>query len=549
MKNLSGAALTVQCLKQEKVRHILGVPGAKIDRVFNELLDGGPELIVCRHEQNAAFIAAAIGRLTGRPGVCLVTSGPGTSNLATGLITATTEGDPVVAIAGAVGRNEEAKRTHQSMQAVALMKPVTKYSVQAESAESIPEILSNAFRIASSPRKGAAFVGLPMDVQAETTTARPLVLPQGRSGAANGADIQKAAKRLASARLPVILVGVCAAEPAATAAIRKLLAVTPFPVVGTFQAAGVIPRELLPCFAGRVGLFRNQPGDILLAKADVILTIGYDPVEYDPHFWNPDNNAAIIHLSEVLAEIDNHYQPEIELLGNLVDSITLLGSYLKPKRMEDYPDALPIIKSFENNRQAQPKLSRNIIHPLHFIRTLRRLIGDDVTIACDMGSHYIWMVRNFLSFEPHRLLVSNGQQTLGVGLTWGIGACLVNPHEKVVSISGDGGFLFSAMELETAVRLKANLVHFVWKDGTYNMVAFQEQLKYGRVSGVNFGPVDTVKHAESYGAVGIRVNSPDELEAVMKKALETPGPVVVEIPIDYSENLEIGKTLHPDLFH
>src|ERR1700754_663699 len=167
MEKMTGAALTVQCLKQQGVRQILGIPGAKIDRVYDELAGDGPQLIVCRHEQNAAFIAAAIGRITGQPGVVLVTSGPGTSNLATGLITATTEGDPVVAIGGAVARNQDAKRTHQSMQAIALMKPVTKYAVQAESAESVPEILNNAFRIAGAPRKGAAFVGLPMDVQVE----------------------------------------------------------------------------------------------------------------------------------------------------------------------------------------------------------------------------------------------------------------------------------------------------------------------------------------------------------------------------------------------
>ena len=548
MEQLSGAALTVQCLREANVKHILGIPGAKIDRVFDELY-GCPELVVCRHEQNAAFIAGAIGRITGRPGVCLVTSGPGTSNLATGLITATTEGDPVVAIGGAVARNQDAKRTHQSMQAIALMKPVTKYAVQAESAESVPEILNNAFRIAGAPRKGAAFVGLPMDVQAETTDARPMAIQSPRSGPASAVDIQIAVKMLESARLPVILLGECASEPEVTKAIRKLLNSCRFPVVATFQAAGVISRDLQSCFAGRIGLFRNQPGDILLSKADVILTIGYDPVEYEPKAWNPDGKAAIIHLGEVLGEVDNYYRPEIELLGNLADSISLLDIHLKSQKIDVYPDALPLIAAFFDKIQHAPKLSGNLVHPLQFVQSLRRLIGDDVTVTCDIGSNYIWMVRNFLSFEPHRLLISNGQQTLGVGLAWGIGACLVNPHEKVVSISGDGGFLFSAMELETAVRLKVNLVHFVWKDGTYDMVAFQAKMKYGRASGVEFGPIDTVKYAESFGAVGMRVKTSGELESVLKKALETPGPVVVEIPIDYSGNLEIGKTLHPDTFH
>ena len=260
MEELSGAALTVQCLREANVRHILSIPGAKIDRVFDELY-GSPELVVCRHEQNAAFIAGAIGRITGRPGVCLVTSGPGTSNLATGLITATTEGDPVVAIGGAVARNQDAKRTHQSMQSIALMKPVTKYAVQAESAESVPEILNNAFRIAGAPRKGAAFVGLPMDVQAETTDARPMAIQSPCAGPASAVDIQLAVKMLESARLPVILLGECTSEPEVTKAIRKLLTSCRFPVVATFQGAGVISRDLQSCFAGRIGLFRNQPGD------------------------------------------------------------------------------------------------------------------------------------------------------------------------------------------------------------------------------------------------------------------------------------------------
>jgi acetolactate synthase-1/2/3 large subunit len=549
MDKLTGAQLTVQCLIEQKVQHVLGIPGAKIDRVYNELLDKGPNLIVCRHEQNAAFIAAAMGRLTGRPGVVLVTSGPGTSNLATGLITATTEGDPVVAIGGAVSRSDDAKRTHQSMQAVALLKPVTKYSIQAETADSVPEILNNAFRIAASPRKGGCFVALPMDVQAEQSTMRPLAVQPVPPGAANSGNIQIAAKLLEEARSPVILLGLCASEPRTTAAIRQLLRTTEFPVVGTYQAAGVISRELLPCFAGRVGLFRNQPGDVLLSKADVILSIGYDGVEYDPHLWNAAGRARIIHLSEVAPDIDNYYRPEIELLGGLPETVLQLAALLPPRKIAESLEALPVIQQFAHGLVAEPATSKTLVHPVTFVQKLRKLIGDDVTVTCDMGSHYIYMVRYFLSFEPRRLLVSNGQQTLGVGLTWGIGACLVNPHEKVVSISGDGGFLFSAMELETAVRLKANLVHFVWVDHQYNMVAFQEQLKYGRTSGVDFGPIDIVKHAESYGAVGLRVNHPGELEAIMMKALAIAGPVIVEVPIDYSGSIELGKTLKPEIFH
>jgi acetolactate synthase-1/2/3 large subunit len=549
MQQLTGAALAVQCLKKQGVKQILGIPGAKIDRVYDQLLDDGPQLIVCRHEQNAAFIAGAIGRMTGRPGVVLVTSGPGTSNLATGLVTATTEGDPVVAIAGSVRRNDLAKRTHQSMQAAELLKPATKYSVEVESADSVPEILNNAFRIAASPRKGASFVALPMDVQAEPSSALPLAISAPLSGPAPDDNIECAAKALNDAKFPVIFLGLCASEPQATAAIRSLLAKSAFPVVGTYQAAGVISRSLLNCFCGRVGLFRNQPGDILLNKADVILTIGFDPVEYDPNIWNPAGKARIIHLSEVLADIDNNYHPDVELMGSIADTIRRLTGLLQPRNIEASKEALPVIRDFAGNFNQPRKRVGSLVHPIDFVFALRNLIGDDVTVTVDMGSIYIYMVRYFLSFEPRRLLVSNGQQTLGVGLAWAIGACLVNPHEKVVSISGDGGFLFSAMELETAVRLKCNLVHFVWVDHQYNMVAFQQEIKYGRSSGVDFGSIDTVKHAQSYGAVGLRVNGPSDMAEVMKIALETPGPVIVEVPIDYSESIQLGKSLNHEIFH
>ncbi len=316
----------VDCFREQKVKYLFGLPGAKIDRLFNDLVDGGPEVIVTRHEQNAAFMAAATGRLTGQPGVCIVTSGPGAANLATGLLTATSEGNPMVAIGGSVSRDDISKKVHQTAKAIAMTAPCTKYSARVESADSAVEILTNSFRIANAPRKGAAFVELGIDILPLPSSVQPMALRGGSPGPARPDDLEKAVQKLKSARLPVILAGMSASDPAATASLRRLLARTQLPLVCTHEGAGVLPRDLLSCFGGRIGLFRNQPGDLLLAKADVILTIGFDLVEYDSHFWNAKNSASIIHLSEVMADIDNHYRPEIELVGDMAATIDGLAA-------------------------------------------------------------------------------------------------------------------------------------------------------------------------------------------------------------------------------
>ncbi|MCP3809498.1 acetolactate synthase AlsS [Paenibacillus sp. Lou8.1] len=549
ISDTKGADLVVDCLIKQGVTHIFGIPGAKIDSVFDVLQDRGPELIVCRHEQNAAFMAAAVGRLTGKPGVCIVTSGPGASNLATGLVTANAESDPVVAIAGAVPRSERLKRTHQSMDNAGLFEPITKYSVEVEHPDNVPEAIANAFRIATSAQPGATFVSLPQDVltsSSEVTVIEKVSLPQ--LGTAPAGLIKQVAEQIKKAKLPVLLLGMKASTPEATAAIRALIRDTDLPVVETFQAAGAISRELEDHYFGRVGLFHNQPGDMLLGAADLVLTIGYDPIEYDPKNWNIPANRTLIHLDDHQADIDHDYQPDYELIGNIALIVGSLAEELPTLKLpKSSCDQLSRLRHDLNEQAAVPAHKHDfLIHPLQFIRTLRSLIDDNVTVTCDVGSHYIWMARYFRSYEPRRLLFSNGMQTLGVALPWGIAATLVNPGHKVVSISGDGGFLFSSMELETAVRLNSPLVHIVWRDGSYDMVAFQQQIKYGRTSGVKFGDVDVVKYAESFGATGLRVHSPEELESVLQQALHTDGPVVVDIPIDYQDNIQLGRKLLPN---
>jgi acetolactate synthase-1/2/3 large subunit len=543
----TAAQLLIRSLVNQSVKYIFGIPGGKIMPTFDVLRDEGPQLIVCRHEQNAAFMAAAIGRLTGRPGVCLVTSGPGTGNLVTGVATATTEGDPMVAIGGVVPLPDTLKQTHQSMDSVAIMKPVTKFSVAINAPDAAGEAVVNAFRAAMAPRAGASFIAFPRDVQAAATEASaPPLLPVPALGAAPADMVRRAAEKISKAESPVVLLGMGASKPRATAAVRALLKRHGLPVVGTFQGAGAVSRELLPLFFGRVGLFRNQPGDKVLARADVVLTVGYDPVEYDPSFWNVGKARTIIHLDNYPCDIDNHYQPELELRGALADTVCALASMLQERSFARGPELQAIHAESKALLDPPASKSNGLIHPLSIVLGLRSLVDDDTIIASDMGSHHIWMARHFFEFEPRKLLFSNGQQTLGVGIPWAMAANLIYPGRKAVATVGDGGFLYSSMELETAVRLKQNITVLVFRDGGYNMVAFQQELLYGRTSGTDFGNPDIVKYGESLGCVGLRVNKPDELLPTLRKGLETPGVVVVDIPTDYSKNVEIGQHVIPE---
>ncbi|MFZ1656490.1 MAG: acetolactate synthase AlsS [Lactococcus raffinolactis] len=546
-----GADLIVDSLINHDVKYIFGIPGAKIDKVFDTLVDKGPELIVARHEQNAAFMAQAVGRITGEPGVVIATSGPGASNLATGLVTATAEGDAVLALAGQVKRGDLLKRTHQSMNNAALFEPITKYSAEVQDPDTLSEIVANAYRLSKAGKPGASFISIPQDVvdsKVKVKAIKPLHEP--KLGNASIDDINYLAQAIKNAVLPVFLLGSGSSSASVTHAIRELLQYVNIPVVETFQGAGVISRDLVHNFFGRVGLFRNQPGDMLLKKSDLIIAIGYDPIEYEARNWNAEIDSRVIVIDKALAEIDTYYQPERELIGDIAQTlenlIPAIRGYKIPEGSVEYLDGLhDLLSKNEFDRNAEP----NLVHPLDFIDVFQAAVKDDETVTVDVGSHYIWMARNFKSYEPRHLLFSNGMQTLGVALPWGISAALLRPGKKVYSISGDGGFLFSAQELETAVRLNLPLIHIIWNDGRYNMVEFQEVMKYGRASGVDFGPVEFVKYAEAFGAKGLRVTNKEDLAKVLSEIDSTTGPVVIDVPIDYKDNVKLGETILPDEFY
>lgn len=353
---------------------------------------------------------------------------------------------------------------------------------------------------------------------------------------------------IAQAKLPVLLVGLRGADDRVTRSLHQLLENYHLPVVETYQAAGVVSRDLEKVsYFGRVGLFRNQVGDRLLAASDLVVTVGYDPIEYEPRNWNKEGHLRIVDLDSTEAQIDNSFQPEMQLVGDIADSLDdldkLLSGYELPATAASHLAKFRT-ELVQEDKITEPAPNGKTSHPLAIVEAIQKQVNDDTIVAVDVGSHYIWMARHFRCYKPWHLLISNGMQTLGVGLPWAMVASMLHPEQKAVAVCGDGGFLYSGVELATAVAQHLNLVMVVWNDGGhYDMVRFQEELKYNKAAGVKFGEVDVVKYAQSFGATGLRVNKPSELNAVMAKAFKTPGPVVVDVPVDYSHNKDLATSL------
>lgn len=552
-----GSQALIQSMINQHIKYVFGIPGAKVDQLFEDLQysdqPDAPKLIVTRHEQNAAFIAAGIGRLTGKPGVVATTSGPGVSNLVTALMTATAEGDPVIGLGGQVPRDDLARLTHQSIPSKELMSVATKNSVEVQDPENLSEVFTNAYNTAISGKPGASFISLPADVLSGDVT-RPEMRPLQPAVPTQTATktLDKVIKMLQHAKLPVILAGMRASSEEVTNALYQLLAKVSLPVVETYQGAGVISHEFEKDYFGRVGLFRNQIGDTLLKQSDLVIAIGYDPVEYEARNWNVEHNDQIINIDAIAPELTVDYQPDVVIESDIAGTLTALTDAL-PKDYQLARSAVDQLaklrEEFDGQSDVEINAKPGAMHPLDIVNTLQKKVDDDTTVTVDIGSHYIWMARHFRIYKPRHLLFSNGMQTLGVSLPWAIAAKLTRPNEKVISVSGDGGFLFSGQELETAVRLNLNIVQLIWNDGYYDMVKFQEEAKYGKNAGVKFGPVDYVKYAESFGAKGLRATNATELAAAIDQAQKEAGPVIIDIPVDYSDNIELKSALLKDILN
>jgi acetolactate synthase-1/2/3 large subunit len=540
----TGAELLVACLESLEVEYVFGIPGAKVDKIFDALANSKKiKFILCRHEQNATFMASSYGRLSGKPGVVLVTSGPGVSNLTTGLLTATTEAYPVVAIGGNVSQEMLLRQTHQALDNSALMQVVSKCSIEIESITSIPETLINAFRIAMTPTKGACFISIPQNILLESTSYQPMSYVKKNTYGLGELDaLNQAVNLIQHAKHPILLLGMNACETEYFSAINDFIRYLKIPVISTFQAAGLIAKQNISQFVGHVGLFRNEPGDLLIESSDLILAIGFDPVEYDPEIWNPKRQKQIIHIGYHTSKVRYCYLPVLEILGDISANLNFLRKQL-PKLSFSLANQ-KILKArnylFETLQHGS-SLTGSRIHPLRFMYELKQVFDEQWTLCCDVGSVYMWFARYFFTHRPLQLLFSNGQQTLGVALPWAIGCHYARPKSRCISISGDGGFLFSAMELETAVREQIPLIHFIWQDGSYDMVKQQQLIKYGRKSFVQLGSIDVVSFAKSFGALGFELNDIDDFKSIFNSALEAKQPVLINVPIDYQFNSPLFK--------
>lgn len=547
--NLSCARALVVMLENLGVRYVFGIPGAKIDSVFEAVSASKKiQLVLCRHEQNAAFMAAAMGRMTGRAGVVLVTSGPGVGNLATGLATATAEGDPVLAIGGEVPLDERVKSTHQSLNSIALLRPVTKYTAEISTPEQLGELIGEALRAAESGRPGATFLSLPRDVGLAPYEGDPNQ-PFGRpidAGPGAGSEIQRAAQILNASHKPTLLLGMQASDPRIAKSVSDFSARSGIPYVSTFQGPGAwVGEKCENLFAGRVGLFKNQPGDALLDKSDCIVTVGFEHLEYDPSTWNIGAKRPIVAIDSIPSRQDRDFLPSAEIVGDIGASLDLLGAQLK---LSIDPNHLSLAQVKEITAEGGSR-GGFPVHPMRIVHELIQVTTSETTVALDVGSNYIWMNRYFPARYPRQVLVSNGQQTLGVALPWAIAANLARPSRPVISVSGDGGFMFSSMELETAVRIGARFVHVLWDSGSYDMVGFQEQAHYGKTAGIKLGYVDIAKFADAFGARGVNITAASQIGPALEEGLASPVPFLIAIPVDYSENMQLMEQVHDGVFN
>lgn len=537
-KNCSNAI--VKMLESHGVTHAFGVPGAKIDSIFVALKHSKIKLVLCRHEQNAAFMAAAFGRLTGKIGVCIATSGPGVTNLTTGLATATSEGDPVLAIGGEVPIDERLKKTHQSLDSTSLMKFATKFSAEIVSADQVGEVVGNAIRVAESGRSGAVFLSLPKDVgladypgDVNATWGKKLPM-----GAAPDAVVQQAAKILNASKRPIAILGMQSSANGSADALVNFFKKSGIPYISTFQGAGAwIESKGGSTYAGRIGLFRNQPADKLLDQADAVLAIGYDPIEYDPYIWNTGNARPVVCIDTIAADQDNAFLPAAELIGDVGLSLNALSAAINIKIEASFASAAKTaVKEIQDTLDEGKAMNKFPVQPLRLVHELQKQMTADTHVALDVGSNYIWTNRYCAADKARQVMVSNGQQTLGVSVPWAIAMSLLYPGQRILSTSGDGGFLFTATELETAVRMGAKFVHVLWDSHSYDMVAFQEQAHYGETAGIKLGNYDVVKFAETFGCKGYSVKSADELPAIFDEAFKSDVPVLIHVPVDYSLN-------------
>ena len=530
----------VDCLEAEGVKHVFGIPGEETLDLNESLSKSSIEFVPVRHEQGGAYIADVYGRLTGRAGVCLGTLGPGATNLVTAVADAFLDRAPLVALTGQGDLERMHKESHQYIDVMRIMQPITKWNARLQDPAIIPEVVRKAFKVAETEKPGATHIELPEDVMAAEVDAEPLPRRKPVRPEPQARELLKAADIIRGAINPVALAGNGVVRGGAAPALREFVRATGIPVAETFMGKGLLPSDN-PKALGSVGL---QSGDYRMAgfdDADVVLTIGYDLVEHSPEHWNPKRDKKIVCLDSLAAEIDEFFIPEVELIGDLYHILARLGEECRHVPHSGGSDKLRevVLGRFEAAKDDDDFP----VQPPRALYEIRQALGREDILVSDVGLHKLWIGRMFPAYEPNTVLIANGLAGMGFAVPAAIGAKLVHPKRNVVTVNGDGGFLMNCQELETAVRLKTAIVNVVWENEQYGSIVWKQDKKFGTHFGTDFTNPDFVKLAESFGMPAWRCESADDFGERLRHALTLDVPSLIVLPIDYSIDVAISEEL------
>lgn len=534
---MKASDLFVQALENEGVKYIFGVPGEENLHLLESLSKSSIKLVVTRHEQAAGFMAATCGRLTGWPGVCLSTLGPGATNLVTAAAYAQLGAMPMLMITGQKPIHKSKQGHFQIIKTTDIFTPLTKYSKQITSGDRIPSIIREAFRIAREERPGAVHIELPEDVSAEETT-RELYEPTYCLRASPYVEaLNTAIAMIEKAKSPLILIGASANRKRISQALTQFIDKTGIPFFNTQMGKGVVD-ERHPLYLGCAALSENDYVHCAIEKADLIINVGHDTIEKPP-FIMKRNSTKVIHINFFSANIDDVYFPQHEVVGDVGNAFEFINEHISAQSHWDFEYYKKIAEIYNSRVAVFTNDGSFPLKPQQIVSDIREILPEDGILTLDNGMYKIWFARNYKAYHPNTLLLDNALATMGAGLPSAIAAKMINPDKKVLAVVGDGGFMMNSQELETAIRLGLDLVVVIINDNAYGMIQWKQETMGMNNFGLNLGNPDFVKYAQSYGARGYRVTKNSELKELLKNALNTKGVHVIEVPVDYSENKRV----------
>jgi acetolactate synthase-1/2/3 large subunit len=535
--------LIVQCLENEGVTHVFGIPGEENIHLVQALAASSIRYVLVRHEQAASFMAETYGRLTGRAGVCSATLGPGAINLILGVADATTNSTPVVAISAQVGMNRAYKESHQGVDLVSMFDPVTKWSELIATPEAVPEMIRKAFKLAQTERPGAVYLAVPEDVEKAPApaSAAPLAVNVPRSDEPSENQLRRAAEALRAARSPIVLAGHGAARAGAAEALRRFAEHLNLPVATTFHGKGVFPDDH-PLALGAVGFMRKDYVNFGFDLSDAVIAVGYELQEFDPARINPDGDKTIIHIHRFPAEVDQHYEVEVGLQSDIPRTLDALAEAVG-RPFEPAASEQQIRQMLARELERGAADDRFPLTPARIVADTREAMRRDDIVLVDTGALKMWMARLYPTYEPNTCLISNGLSTMAWTLPGAIGAKLARPQARVLVATGDGGFLMNSQEIETALREHIPMVILIWVDDEYGLITWKMDLELGENLDTTFANPDFVTYAESFGARGYRIERAGELLPTLREALAQDTVSVVACPVDYAANLQLTDAL------